>query len=347
MSYTRPTFDLIKSRIKTDLVSMPSVLADVLSVVWAKVIHGLYGFLTWIDAQCSPLTCSLDRLYDWAALYSVNRLEPVKATGYVTVTGNIGATVLADTLLRGDNGLDYVVLQAVNLLAGDNLVQVRCQTAGAAGNLLVGAVLTAIDPIAGVNGSMAVGADGITGGAEIEDVDAWRTRVVEEWQVVAERGGRSGKRSDYKSWAKKAHPSVTGALVQPHVLGLGTVVVRPICNGLLNRLPTPAIIDAIALKFNELAPATADWRVVEPQLHAIEVRIDLFAGIDSAQNRADILQSVNNLILSESSEGSVLAMAELDAAIASVTTQYTRLAPLNDIAVNSGSVFILSGIVFS
>lgn len=50
----------------------------------------------------------------------------------------------------------------------------------------------------------------------------WRLRVAEEWQIVTSRGARSGKPEDYTAWAKRAHPSVTGALVQPHVLGMGS-----------------------------------------------------------------------------------------------------------------------------
>lgn len=347
MSYKRPTFDALKQRIFADLSTLADVLRDAFSSVWAKTVHSLHGHLEWVDAQCSPLTCELERLYDWAALYAVTRLVPVAATGTVIATGNIGAFILVDTILRADNGLDYVVISAVELVAGNNLVSVRCVTQGPAGNLDPNAVLVLVDPIAGVNSEVIVSESGITGGAELEDLDAWRLRVVDEWQVMVSRGGRSGKIVDYKAWSKNAHPSVTTALVQPHTLGLGTVIVRPICNKLDNRLPTPAIIAAIEAKLTELAPATADWRVVAPLLHQITVSLDLFAEVDSQANRDAITAAILATVLAEQKEDSVIAMAELDAAIASVTTQYTRLSPLADVPVATGAVFILNQVQFT
>jgi len=82
--------------------------------------------------------------------------------------------------------------------------------------------LTLIDPVPGCAGTLTIDVTGITGGAEDELVDAWRMRVADEWRTVTTRGARSGKPDDYRWWAKSAHPSVSGALVQMHALGLGT-----------------------------------------------------------------------------------------------------------------------------
>jgi uncharacterized phage protein gp47/JayE len=346
MAYIAPTFAALKARIEQDLSALVAVLRLALAVVFAKAVSSLHVHLEWIDQQCSPLTCSLERLYDWAVLYSVTRLDATFATGQIAVTGNVGAFVLLDELLRADNGLDYAVTAAVELASGVNLVSIKCTTAGQAGNITVGSVLTFVEPQAGVDSQATVNANGITGGAEQEDLETWRARVVDEWQVVTEYGGRSGKNRDYVAWAKKAHPSVTGALVYRNILGMGTILVRPICNGLEGRLPTTAIMDAIAAKFLELAPAGADWSLALPLQQLVTVNLTLNPAVDSEANRALITNAINNLILAENSETSVIFMAELDAAIASVTTQYTRNAPLADITVNSGSVFILNAVVF-
>lgn len=347
MPYTRPPFLTLKNRIEADLTNLSAALKKVFSVVWAKAVHSLHGHLEWVDAQCSPLTCELERLYDWAALYSVNRLDPVAAFGNVLATGNVGSVVLLDSLLRADNGLDYIVTSAVTLAAGNNNVPVRCVTAGSAGNLSAGATLTLVDPILGVANTFTVANTGVSGGAELEDVDDWRLRVVDEWQTVASRGARSGKVEDYKAWAKNAHPSVTSALVQLHTLGYGSVVVRPICNSLTNRLPTSGIIETVEQTLLDIAPATADWTVAAPIVRNVNINIDLQPGVDSAENRAAIQAAIITTIHAEVSETSVLGMAELDAAIATVTTQYTRIAPLADIAVTPGEVLVLNNLVWS
>ena len=52
-------------------------------------------------------------------------------------------------------------------------------------------------------------------------------------------------------------------------------------------------------------------------------------------------------MLAEESETSLLAMAEIDAATATVTSQYTRLEPTADIAVVAGEVLVLNPIVWA
>lgn len=344
--FLRPTYLETKSRIQADFKLMPAVLREAFAAANAREFHGVYGYLDWIRAQCSPLTCELEMLAVWAALYFVARLDATSATGNVIATGNIGTPLLADTILRGNNGFDYKVLAAVEMVEGDNPVSVRCLGAGAETNLIAGQVLTLVDPVAGIDSNLTVAVAGLNGGAPQENLDAWRVRVVDEWQVVVSRGARSGKVEDYRAWAKRAHPSVTTALVQQHVLGLGTVIVRPICNSLENRLPTPAIITAIEQTLEIYAPAVADWRVTAPIVRLVNFNIDLLPEADTEASRAAITTAIATTIFAETSETAVLAMAEIDAAIATVTTQYTRLAPVTDLAVTAGQVFVMGAIVW-
>lgn len=347
MTYVRPTYDEVKARIAADLAAIPEVLREPFANAFAQADHGQYGYLEWIDRQCSPLTCELERLNDWAALYSVSRLLATASVGNVVATGNFGTQILANTLLRGQNGLDYYVLAAIPLGAGNTNVTVRCTSTGIATNMVMGQALTLIDPIPGCNSVMNVGVNGLTGGADDELLDDWRARVVDEWSVVVTRGARSGKKDDYRAWAKNAHPSVTNALVRTHVLGVGTVLVQPICNSLLNRLPSPAVLSAIAVAFESLVPATSDWRIASPVVRPISIEIHLLPGNDTQANRDAITAALRSLVLAEQSEVSLLAAAEIDAAIATVTSQYTRILPLADTAVDPGEVFVLDAITFS
>lgn len=346
-AYARPDYAALFARIDADLAALPAVLRAPLASAWAKACHGEHGYLAWIDAQCSPLTCELERLYDWAALYGVDRLLATAAQGTVLATGTVGVHLLAETMLRGQNGLDYVVLSAVTLGAGSTPVLVRCVDTGSAGNQPADSILTLIDPVPGIDGSLTAFVGGLTGGAEDEVVDAWRARVVDEWQVTVTRGARSGKPADYRFWATSAHPSVTGALVQPHALGVGTVLVRPICNGLANRAPSEAVLAAVADYYYGIAPATADWRLAVPIVHAVNVSIHLLPGFDTAGNRLAIEAALAAAVFAEASETSVLGLAEIDAAIATVTSQYVRVAPVAEIAVAAGEVLVLNPVVWS
>lgn len=344
--YNRPSYTDLQSRIAADLAAVPAALSGPISVAWAKSCHGEHGHLAWIDAQCSPLTCELERLYDWAALYGVDRLTATGATGVALATGTVGTPLLAGTLLRGQNGMDYTVSAAVTLGDTATPVAVRCTSTGAATNLLAGQTLTLVDPVPGCSGTLVVDAPGLTGGADDELVDDWRVRVADEWRTVVTWGARSGRPEDYRFWARSAHPSVTTALVQKHTLGLGTVVVRPICNGLPDRLPTQGVLDAVAAYLTDHAPATADWRLALPIVRAVPLSIHLLPGFDTTANRAAIEAAVIATVLAEASEEPLLAVAEVDAAIATVTSQYTRIQPTTDMAVLPGEVLVPTPIVW-
>ena len=347
MNYSRPVFFDLHNRIRVDLAVIPDALALPLSAMWARACHSLHGYLDWILAQCSPLTCELERLYDWSALYATNRLLAVAAQGSVLATGNAGAVVLADTLLRSSHGFDYVVMNAVTLTATDTPVSVRCTTRGAITNVAANQVLTLIDPVLGCNNNMRVSSHGLTGGADDESVDAWRLRVAEEWQTMVKYGGRAGKVRDYIAWAKAAHPSVTGALVDPHALGIGTVLIRPICNDLDNRLPTQSILNAIATYLSPLVPATADWRLATPLLHPVTVSIQLSPDVNTAENQLKITNVLSALVRSKISNQDTILITDIDIAILSVTSEYVRNLPMSSITAAAGEVFILSPVVFT
>ncbi|MDD5613416.1 MAG: baseplate J/gp47 family protein, partial [Gallionella sp.] len=136
--YSRPSYTELLTRIEADLAAMPAVLRAPLSAAWANACNGLHGHLDWLDAQCSPLTCELERLSDWGVLYRVERLLATASTGTLLATGNVAAKLLSGALLRGPNGLDYMVVAAVTLGAGNTPVAVRCANAGADGNLIAG-----------------------------------------------------------------------------------------------------------------------------------------------------------------------------------------------------------------
>lgn len=341
MSYTRPTFDELLARIQVDLVAVPAVLREPLSAAWSRACHGQYGYLSWIDLQCSPLTCDLDRLYEWASLYAVGRLDATQATGVVVAMGDDGAQVLVDALWRGTNGLDYAVTEAVTIVDGVARVPVRCTTGGPGSNLAAGQLLTLVDPVIGMASSASVSTAGLTGGDNVESLDDWRMRVADEWQATVVRGGRGGRADDYRYWAKSAHPSVTDSLVQLHALGLGTVLVRPVCARLADRLPTQAVLDAVAAFIAERAPFGAEPHVAMPILRPVGIHLHLPPAVDSAAVRAAIYAALVSLVAAEASEVSVLTLGEIDDAVRTVVSQFTRVLPLADVAVAPGEILAL------
>ena len=346
MPYARPTFLELQKRVLADLSAIPAVLREPLATAHGQAMHGVHGFIEWVDAQSSPLLCEEERLYDWANLYAIHRLTATHATGKITGTATPQTKILAGTKLRGQNGKNYTVINAVSIENEHTPIDIRCEEIGSAGNLPKAQELTLIDPILGADSRFLITEEGITGGAEDENLDAWRARVVKEWQVVVSRGARSGKPEDFKFWARSAHPSISGALIQTHALGIGTVIVRPFCNSLEGRLPTEAVLAAVRQKLTEFAPATADWRIVKPNQQWVTIHLKLYAASDTAENRSKITKALNALMLNKLNENAVLTMAEIDAAAAAVTLQYTRKAPLSDLKAADGEIFVLQEVLW-
>ncbi|WP_310611265.1 baseplate J/gp47 family protein [Limnohabitans sp.] len=347
MIYTRPSFADLQARIAADLAAMPLALREPLVAAWARACHGLHGHMDWAVLQTSPLTCELERLYDYAALYAVDRLLARPASGNVTVTGSLGATLLSGAVARSNEGVDYVVTAAVTLPAsGSALATVRCMANGLTTNLGGGQVLTLTAPAAGIASTLTVVGGGLTGGADDEQVDDWRARVADEWRTLVEDGARGGKLTDYVFWAKAAHPSVTGALVQAHGVGVGSIVVRPICNTLPDRLPTTAVLQAVSSYLATEAPP-GDVRVFAPVVHAVHLRILLGASINTQANQTAVNESLIDLINSKADDSAILTLVEIDEAISMVTSQFTLASPTADMASSSGEVFVLREILWS
>ena len=344
--YQRPNLSELQSRIASDLSSLPDILRGPLTKALAAAYHGEHGHLDWVGRQVSPLTCDLEMLYKWSALYSVPRLLATAAEGLVAVAGNPGTELLIDTLARGQNDHDYRVI--VGITVGDEgtvFAAVRCEDTGADTNMLPGQTLTLIDPVPGIDDSLTVGMNGLTGGAADEDIDAWRLRVSDEWQTVVKIGARGGRDDDYRYWAKSAHPSITTALVYKHILGVGSVVVMPICNALPNRQPTDAVLETADTYIRSKAPVGGDdLSVVLPNNTAVQVQIELLETADKKLNRDAITDALSKLMLSKTTESASVLVSEIDDAISSVTKLYIRHAPVDKITAGYGCVLTLQDV---
>lgn len=99
---------------------------------------------------------------------------------------------------------------------------------GANGNADAGTLITLDVNIAGVESQFTL-IDASTGGADIEDEEAFRSRGLLSWQEPPQ----GGSDTDYKKWALEVS-GVTRAWVKRRLNGAGTVCVYIMCDGNLN-----------------------------------------------------------------------------------------------------------------
>ncbi|MGJ7611161.1 MULTISPECIES: baseplate J/gp47 family protein [unclassified Variovorax] len=233
MPYSRPKLSELKNLVARDIESsLPG--SDALlrfsnigstGKAQANLSHLHYGYLDWIAQQAVPWTAEDEFLEAWAGLKGVMRKATGQAGGSAKFPGDVGKLLPVGTpLIRGDgqtyttnanatvDGTGFVTVAATAVADPAGLV-------GAAGNCASGVVLTLGVAIAGIQ-SGGVASTAFTGGADVEQDDSLRTRMLEAYQ----KPPQGGSRDDYIKWAK-AVPGVTRAWCKPLGFGDGTVVV--------------------------------------------------------------------------------------------------------------------------
>ena len=81
--------------------------------------------------------------------------------------------------------------------------------------------------------------------------------------------------------------------------------------------------------------------VLAPTLKSVELQLDLADTADTVAHRSAIEAALTSLIQSEQDNQAELLEAELDAAISTVTTQFTRLSPTATLTCAPGEIFAL------
>ncbi|EHJ8971187.1 baseplate J/gp47 family protein [Salmonella enterica] len=244
MPFKRPTLTELREQNRQYLISEMSgtgpllrfsnmgVLAD----VDAGMAHLHFAYLDYIARQATPYTSTDEYLAAWAALKKVYRKSatPAHAERY-RIKGEPGCRVGTGAVLNRADGYQYQL--DGDAITGDDGYGYAAITArlpdpsvdttggGADGNAPAGTVLTLDVSVAGVDVQGTV-MDALTGGADIEDEDQFRRRMLQSYQNPAEGGGDN----DYITWAL-AVPGVTRAWVKRRIMGPGTVGIYIMCDG--------------------------------------------------------------------------------------------------------------------
>lgn len=140
------------------------------------------------------------RLPDHAVEWGVPRLLPQFAVGNVTVSCSQQVIFPAGTQMSIDGSVRWQTTSEVTIGSGQTgTLPVQAVTAGSSGNVAGGAALTLVSPIAGVT-ALAVDSNGLAGGTDLEDVESWRSRIIDNIRNPP----AGGSRADYIQWCKAA-----------------------------------------------------------------------------------------------------------------------------------------------
>lgn len=364
MPYARPTLSALQEQVASDIASSLKGSDALLRFsnlgITGRAQAGLanlhYGYLDWVSKQAVPFTCTDEFLEGWAALKGIFREPPTSAAGVVTFTGTPNVPIPSGVGVARSDGVAFVTTAAAVVGAdGTAVVAVSAVPdhsglAGAFANTPAGATMTLSKSIDGVRSTGTVSVE-IKGGADIEDSDSLRSRMLAAYQNAPQGGGAS----DYAAWAKSA-PGVTRAWCAPNGFGLGTVVLyvmfdqlRAASGGFPQGTNGVAASErrGIAATGDQLGVANYVYNdqaaiglvyVAAPTPHAVNLTI---AGLDDARMAA-ATDAIAATLLAHGSPGGTIQFGALWTAIASVVSGAAFIVtPTADIVCGVGQLPVL------
>ena len=354
MPLNSPTLQELRARVSSDVTGRlgrgPLLARSVLSLLAqsvAGVAHGLYGQARYIFDQVFPDTADGEALERWANTYGVPRRDPSFATGSVMVTGTVGADIpLGAELIRSD-GAAYEVTLGTSLAESPAEVEVQATTAGAAPNALPGEELSLTAPVLGIDTTATVGDGGIGGGADLEDDDQLRDRVIQRLRSP----GQGGNSADYVRWALEV-PGVTRAFCFPLWQGLGTVGVGVMRDEDEDPFPSGAALEEIQDHIDGLRPVgMVGVFVFAPTPVPVDLTISLEP--DTPAIRAGVEAAISELIYDEGAAAprepsSSLALSRIQEAISSADGErsHVLLAPTEPPVILPGQLLTLGDLTW-
>lgn len=350
MAWLRPSPKEILQRIQSimdvDLPNGDSRIRRSSEGVFASVIamatHEVLSFIAYIAKQILVSTADEEHIGRHARELNVPRKAANASTGPIRFTGANGTVVPAGRIVKRSDDQEYIVAGDITIAGGVGDGEVTALTLGAAGNVAAGAKLSLTSPVPGANSDGIVQAPGLTGGADIEDLEAWRARIIERKQ----RPPHGGAYYDYEFWAKEV-PGVTRAWAYPNQYGLGTVGLAFVMDNKAGSIiPSPTEVEAVEVHIAAARPVTAEVHVLAPTPVAVDFTINISPNTVAVQNA--IRAELADLFTRESIPGGKLYISRVREAISSAAGEFDHvlISPDENIERTFGQMSTLGAITF-
>lgn len=168
--------------------------------------------------EMMPDTATSDALARICAIFGIVKQAASGSTGSVTITASAAATIATSDKLVDGQGLTYQVSTGGTYNSGDS-VPIYAVSTGKATNLDAGAVLRWIATPAFCDEKTTVTAGGLVNGADAEDDEALRARLLS----LLQNPPASGNAEAVAEWAEASTGSVQKAFPFPAIQGPSSV----------------------------------------------------------------------------------------------------------------------------
>ncbi|MGR6834746.1 baseplate J/gp47 family protein [Aliivibrio wodanis] len=347
MSTQRSLVSLVE-RAKSTLVSKigqnnPAI--DAIACAIAGVSYGQYGYQDQLFRELSPETASEAWLYLHAKRHDVERLLPSFARGLVRFEQLADVVLIPKgTIVVGSLGCEFITTKAQY---SNTDVEVVALSSGVSSNLLNGAILTLSKAISGINPDKVL-CLGISGGADIEDIEHWRQRIC----TAFNKGVLVGRRSDYEAWALSAHSDVDFAWALDNTPELGRVQVFVGARANNPTLPQ-GVVDTVQTYIESVRLAGCHPTVSLPTQKPINIEIQ---NVHDEHIQASIVVALEELFqnkMGKRDESVIppkpvsISPTELVLAIAPITNNYIVKQPTEEQFITDREVHVLGEVIWT
>lgn len=341
MPLARPTLDQLITRTEQDLASrfgvgrlIPRGPLAALARVIAYATHGELGALDQEVLNVFPDTCDAANLDRWGALLTLPRKAATTATGGVVFAGTNGTSIAAGTVVVRADGERFTTTEATTVVNGAATAPVQAVVPGVAGNTAGATPMSMGSSVVGTVNSVAVDSAGLSGGADLEEDDDFRRRIVQRWSNPP----GAGTVADYERWALEV-AGVTRAWPLPGNQGPGTVgLVFVVDDDPVSIIPTATKVAEVQAHLDVRKPAEVSLLVFAPV--AVPINFTIHVVPDTADVRAAVAQSLEDLLEREGAPASTIPLSHVREAIslAPGETDHALTAPATDLVIGAGDI---------
>lgn len=347
MAYYKKSLKEISDNLQADFQSSQQKLPnrrDLISTlikVLAGASYSWHAQIEYVLNQSFLDTADEENLIKKGQMFGIERKAAVRASGQVQFTTSRKPIIIpVGTILQTSDGYKYRTTSSFN---GDDLkVQVTALLAGAQYNLQAGAELSLTNPIDGVQGAI-VKDTGITGGVDIETIEALRERI----RFRLQNPPRCGTVGDYIAWAQEV-AGVTRSWCQRNTPVEGQVTVRIMTDELTeDGFPTEAKIQEVQDYIDERSPTEATVIVAKPLKKVINIHIE---GLDpnTSDNQQKIKTRLKELFYRQSTLSGVITWNRINATITNTVGVdfFTLTEPTTDVTAAAHELAVLGDVAF-
>lgn len=353
-NYSKPTLKTLRNRAISEIntylkgadANLRRRVLNILASIMAGIGDEILRRIEYLLKQIFVADCDEEFLVKHGQEHRFPRKLASKATGGVLFANSVsGSTIPQGTALKRADNVTYTSTAEVTVAAdGTVTVPVIADNVGKDGNATTGTIFSFVSPVAGVNNQGNADDNAITGGADIEDIEEWRSRM----QFFIQNPPTGGSKTDYEIWAREVS-GVTRAWCYPVELGPGTVTVRFMMDGTYeNGVPLAGDVNRVKEHIDGLQPATAQVYIEAPIPDEINFT---FASLtpNTTEAHSAIEASLKSLIQSSSIEpGGTLKLSKIRAAISNATgnEDFALTSPSADIVCTTGQIPVLGEITY-